>query len=220
MSVIEIGRWVSYLGLLLMILSGVWICTKAIFRISPFQYFSWYLILSILINLPAFVLAYNLKNNLPLLHLFTLVELLLVGLFFAEVLGLKTNQKYKWLLAAMIGLVVFNTMFIQNIFTYNSYSKTLSQVFLLGMTVIYFFKIDQTKERVAPKYLVPLNIILGSLLVYFAGSIFIFMSSSFLITNADVLNKLWLVNGFLSLFFQILIFYSLWIIVYPRIPSS
>lgn len=220
MSVVQLGRWVSYVGLFLMLLSCGWIYFKAVYKIKPFRYFSWYLILSVLINVPAFVLAFNLKNNLPLLHLYTLVELVMLGFFFAEVLDLKTNVKFRWTFISIIGLVILNTIFLQDIFTYNSYSKTLSQVFLLAMTVAYFFNIDQVKERVETKYLTPLNFIHGSFLVYLAGSIFIFMSSSFLVTNAAVLNKLWLVNGFLSLIFQVLIIYSIWIIVYPRTTSS
>ena len=126
----------------------------------------------------------------------------------------------KMLIIIVTLLILLNSIFIQGIFEYNSYSKTLSQVILLAFSIDFLFRIEEIKKDIAKPLFRILTIINAVFLFYFSGSLFIFMSSNYLIENSVILNKLWIINASLNLIFQIIILYAIWKIAYPRIRSS
>jgi hypothetical protein len=215
MSTIAIGIWISNIGLFLMVLSCIIIYFNEFYRSEPLTLFSWYMILSVCINVPAFIMAQYVQNNLPLLHLFTLMELVTLSLFYGRLMKITENRVYMGCFISVCIAVVLNSIFVQGIYSLNSYGKTLSQIFLLGCTVMFLFNMEAIKRTFDHQVTRSLSFINAAFLIYFAGSLFIFMSSSLLFAHEKVLNRLWTVNVFLSLFFQIIIFYSLW-----KMPSQ
>jgi hypothetical protein len=215
MSSITIGIWISNIGLFLMVLSCLIIAFKGFYRSDPLAFLSWYMILSVIINVPAFIMAKYVQNNLPLLHLFTMMELVTISLFYGRLMKLTKNKLFLGCFISVSIAVVLNSIFFQGIFSLNSFGKTLSQIFLLGCAVMFLFNMEVFKQTFDYQVSRSLSLINAAFLIYFAGSLFIFMSSSLLFAHEKVLNRLWTVNVFLSLFFQIIIFYSLW-----KMPSQ
>lgn len=90
-------------------------------------------------------------NNLPGLHLYTLFQFVLLTLFFnACFQELFDWFKYKWVLVIGTVGIIANSIFIQSIFTYNSYSKSLVELYVIIMSLTLFklFLSDKTHEQV------------------------------------------------------------------------
>lgn len=175
----------------------------------PFRIVVVYLCFNLFIEIGARVLGYTIKNNLPLLHVYTFGELLLWSLFYREVLARSTLlvRYFKWITGAALLAIVFNSLFIQGIFTFNSYAKTLAQLIIIFYAISYAFNflLDDSHDTPEKKLLRQVN---AAVLVYYCGSLFIFMFSKFRGDKADY-QLLWNVNIVLNLFFQILVFVSL-----------
>ena len=86
MSLVDITRTIGYAGLLMLFFSFIIIVKKELYRIKEIKPITWYLSLSLFINIPAYILGHYLITNLPLLHLFTLIEFVLVSLFYCKLI--------------------------------------------------------------------------------------------------------------------------------------
>ena len=93
-------------------------------------------------------------NNLPGLHVYTLFQFLLLTLFFNACFKEFSNWfKYKWILAIGTIGIIANSIFLQSIFTYNSYSKSLVELYVIVMSLTLFrlFLSDKTHEQINMK---------------------------------------------------------------------
>ncbi|MFB9845023.1 hypothetical protein [Mucilaginibacter ginsenosidivorans] len=134
----------------------------------------WYLLFGGVMDVLERLLGIRDINNLPLLHLYTMAELLLLGRFFQIIFD---NSSIRRLIGVvMIGFLVFaivDLSFIQSIYRFNSYPRSVAALIISGFCLLYFFKrgdSDDSKSWV--KY--PLNWITTGLLLYFGSSFFFF----------------------------------------------
>jgi len=110
--------------------------------------FGYFLLLNVLFETIAWVTAdiIKIKNNLPGLHLYTLLEFLLIVKFTeSNITKLKGLPSSVLMIAGSI-LIFLNTVFIQNIYTYNSISIAGVKIFTIVVSVIFFYKILSTKR--------------------------------------------------------------------------
>ncbi len=78
-------------------------------------------------------------NNLFVLHIYTLGAFFFGGLFFNKLFRLlKWNYLKGWYIIIGGLLILFNSIFIQDITTYNSYSKTSSQLIIIVLCIIAY----------------------------------------------------------------------------------
>ena len=219
----ELVRFIQYFtiaALVIVCLSSIIIIAKRLFKIKPLQFFTLYLIGSLVINIPALILGKLGSNNLPLLHLFTIWEFVLVGLFYRSNTSIRCRDIYKYILITGTVLLLVNSAFIQGMTEFNSYAKGFSQVILLLFSIHYLFQNSDAGDSETVELKSTLNLINGGLCVYFAGSLFIFMSSNFLLEMTDLLLKLFAINVILHFLFQVIVFYAVWKLAYPKIRSS
>ena len=150
-------------------------------------------------------------NNLPLLHIYTLGEFILLFLFYVKLIErpqwLHDNRQL--LLWSISGLIILNSIFIQNIFEFNTYAKTLVQLILIGCAILYFFN-QAGKEQEPNPEARGLRIINSAILIYYSSSLVIFMFGNFLLTVETNEFYLWIVNASLNILFHLLIFIALW----------
>ncbi len=165
-------------------------------------------------------------NNMPLLHLYTMLEFVAFSLFyrvlFKEVSWL---QKYFWhWVIAFTTLLVINSAFIESIYKFNSNAKTIIQIILIAYAVSYFFraygKADFSKPL--PFALAMVN---AGVVLYYSGSLFVFMFSKFLNDpvrgiSLDAQVGFWLLNSLLFFTFQVLILIALCRMIFIRKRSS
>jgi len=115
--------------------------------------FSYYIIAIGFFEILAYVWAHYLdsNNNLPGLHAYTLVQFILLTLFFKECLEeLSVNFNSKWILVIGCLGIILNSMFVQSIFTYNSYSKSLVDLYVIivSLSLFVFFIKDKNHDQV------------------------------------------------------------------------
>ena len=109
---------------------------------SPLTELFHYVFLVALIELVAkiYYIYSNAENNLYLLHILTVGEFILLSIFYRKVIA-KPNLKTKEFIGFIIfitTLIVLNTIFLQNIETYNSYAKSLVQIIVITYAILYF----------------------------------------------------------------------------------
>ena len=149
--------------------------------------------------------------NLHLLHIYTLIEFIILSLFYVAVLQkiipFRTRRMY-WFIGLVSVLIILNSIFIQPIdkLTFNSYAKTLTQVVFIAYTVFYFF-IAPIENNPKSKLLDTIN---SAILFYYAGSLFIFMGSNLLSKLDDYHRIFWITNSVFYLIFQLTVCYALW----------
>ena len=164
----------------------------------------YYLIWNFLIELGAWAFQAKGINNLPLLHLYTLGEFILFSLFYREILPkiyfVSKNQLAIGVFVCM--LIIGNSLFVQSIFGFNSYAKTLIQVILIGYGLSYFF--GEPAMSIGKD--TQLNWINSAVLIYYSGTLFIYLFSDFFLRFGDGIPKeFWMFNAFLNLIFHIFI---------------
>jgi len=89
-------------------------------------------------------------NNLPGLHLYTLVHFVVLLTFFARCLEkMKVNLPLKPILILGMILLISNSLFVQSLYSYNSYGKSLVELSVISLSVYLFvlFIKDSTHDR-------------------------------------------------------------------------
>ena len=185
--------------------------------------FYYYLLWNLGIELGAKMMIEMGYNNLPLLHLYTLGEFLLFSFFYLKLFP--KNNKFQFIQQLFIKvvaiLIIANSIFIQSIYEFNSFAKTLVQQVIIFYTLKYLFHL--TKEELTPKNSqYSLQVINSAVLVYYAGSSFIFLFSNYFYSNKiKIPIEFWMANAIFNLIFQIVIFWTLWKTLFsPKMKSS
>lgn len=194
-----------------------WIQNKSL--TSEIKYFTLYLGLSFLTQVFSQCLAENSITNLPLLHLYTPLEFLFLSFFYKKVLK---NESWfqKWInyiIGVGLLLIIANSVFLQPIFSFNSNAKTLSQVLIMIYPISYYFSVLHKRTPSTPL----LNLLNAAILLYYAGSFFIFMFSNVLLKNlsTETQRLFWFFNALLYLIFQLLVLFAGWRKIYYTTKS-
>jgi len=101
-----------------------------------------YIIAGAAIEVIATALYYEGENNLKFLHLFTLFEFVILSHLFHQLFVLlKSKIKIYYVAIPVTAFIIINTLFIQDIKGYNSYSSTLTSIILLAYCIHFFILI-------------------------------------------------------------------------------
>lgn len=176
---------------------------------SGITYVGIYLLLNLLVQIGAYFLWKQSLNNLPLLHLNTLLEFVFFSLFFREIyIGqpwFKKNAKY--IIAGISLLLVLNSLFLESLTDFNSNAKILVQVCLISYVILYFFdafgRVDFSFADTQA-----ISFICFAVLMYYAGSLFIFMFKYNSFRTAEIAEGyrlIWVINGILNAIFQLIV---------------
>lgn len=182
--------------------------------IEELKIFSWFLFLSGFIQLVSSLLWFNRQNNLPLLHLYVAAGFVCLAWFYASVLKDFVNQKIIWGAAILFTLfTVINSLFVQNILTFNSYALTTESVLIIILSLFTFIVLlnDIVKEKRMP-LIKSLNWINSGLFIYYTSSLLIFYFGDLFTRKFPVyLNQYtWVLHAFFSLVMYSCFFVGLW----------
>jgi len=125
-------------------------------------------------------------NNLPLLHFYTIIEFLFILRFFQ--LALKNplaSRLIGWLMIIFPVFGIFDFVFIQSIYQFNSYPRPIAALIIIGLCLFYFFKYSEAEKK-NPWVNEPLNWMVTGILVYFGSSLFHFAFLNVLYENASL----------------------------------
>lgn len=210
----DLQLWITNISEALLLINAV-LCAKYLLKVSQaFRVWTYFQLFTLLILIVAKILwlehDHNKSiNNLPLLHFYTLVEFALLTLFYHQVFNeIPVWRKFIVTFSALvIGLILANSIFLQPITVFNTYSKTLTQVIFIFYAVFFF---SQSMHNRAQVFYPAIKIINSAILLYYAGSLFIFMFSNVFFQLDEFHRIFWVANALLYLIFQLLVFYAIW----------
>jgi len=179
------------------------------------KWFEATLVTALIVQMVAIPVSKTIGNNMPLLHLYTLVEFIFISLFYKEILAkeIKYGKYFHYFIILLALIIIGNSISIEPLTGFNTNAKGLTQVVIISYAVIYFFNrisIDVTNNNLI------LNRINSAILLYYSGSLFIFIFANFLKEESLMSQYFWQFNAVLYLTFQILILIATWRIVFPH----
>jgi hypothetical protein len=152
-----------------------------------------YLCIALLINIVGIVMATYNKNNLPLLHFYTMFELLAVTWYYRQAFLSKWADR--WTMIIMIiypVLCVINFSFFQSIYQFNTYTRPLEAIIIIVFSGIYLGGPDNFDKKAsinnAGRW------VAYGFLVYFCSSLFQFIFSNLVTHSASRQVKLLIWN--------------------------
>lgn len=169
------------------------------------KYLFYFLICSGLINLAALAVIRKGMSNLPLLHLYTTVEGVFFLLYFKSIF--KQTSVKRWLtgLAIVFPVIcILNAIFLQSIFTFNTYTRPLEAIIITLACFLYFYKSGFNENWLGAS----VNWINMGVLIYFPAATIIFiLSNHFTFINPDreLVRLVWKLHAVL-----VLIMYLFW----------
>jgi hypothetical protein len=146
----------------------------------------WYLIVSALFTGASLLLSKYHQNSMPVSHLFTVVELAIIVLFYKKLMdvGKKSNMYYHVIVVFAV-ICILNALFFQSIYTYNSYTKSVEAIICILFAMKYFAVIasDTSSAKIMAKPDFYFN---AGFFLYFSGAFMLFVFSNFIVTNLSV----------------------------------
>ena len=166
----------------------------------------YYLLIAALISTSATIIGrvYH-ANNLPLLHLFTLIE----GVIFIQFYKIEFNgnaKLYNLLSLTYIIFCIVNAAFLQSIHTYSSYTRYAESIICILFALNYFAKIATLDVR--PLKLASFHFNTG-IFLYFSGSFILFIFSNVILQKLSASTLLLFWAGHSALVLIMYIFFSI-----------
>ncbi len=170
------------------------------------KYMIVYLLGILLIELSAKTISSFGYPNIPLLHLYTLFEFILISLFYYHTFEFRQLRKKHFYIFIIIvsGLIVANSVFIQSIYEFNTNAKIVVSMIICFYSIIFF----QQKLLSAPNK--QLSLINSGILLYFSGSLLVFAFGGIVESfSENSIYLIWGINAVLSSLYYIIISYAL-----------
>ena len=188
---------------------------------SPYRRLFLFLVFNLLIEIAARLLAFSGHNNLPLLHLYTLGEFLLLSWFYKSLVDQpKIFQSHYWYFVIGVSImIVLNSLLFQSIYEFNTLAKTIVQIIIISYAVLFFYNLTENR-KLSSTTEKSLRLINSAVLIYYSGSLFIFMCGQISFENTDLYKVFWAFNALLNFIFQLLVLYALWQVAFSKTPSS
>jgi len=143
----------------------------------------YYLVMVSLISFVAIVLKNQKINNLPLLHVYTILEAGFIFYYFKTVFKNEAaNRIINFLMVVFPALCIVNFSFFQSIYKFNTYTRPLEAILITILCIIYFFKSGFFERWIK----MPVNWINMGIMSYFpAASIIFILSNTFVFKSYD-----------------------------------
>jgi hypothetical protein len=134
-----------------------------------------YFYLSALFDLAGLITWHKKVNNLPLFHLFTLIELLFLGWVYKQAFMNGLLKRIVAVLTVLLGVfTVADSVLLESIWTFNSISATAESVYMIVLSLLLFRQLLlQDEVMFLDRH--PLFWFNSGVLLYFAGNLFVFM---------------------------------------------
>jgi hypothetical protein len=147
----------------------------------------WYLIVSaIFTGISLLISRHYHQNSMPVSHLFTLIELVMITLFYKSLFGAgNKNNTYNYIILVFAVVCVMNALFFQSIYTYNSYTKSIEAIICILFAMKYFAAIASGSSSI--KIITAPDFYFNSgLFLYFSGAFMLFVFSNFIVTKLSL----------------------------------
>jgi hypothetical protein len=170
-----------------------------------------YMLLAVCTQFMASLLGDYKINNLPLLHIYTPVEFLCIVWFYYRLLGHCLPARYFWWLGlGFVCLSGLNSLFLQNIFTFNTYARSLEGLLTISLCLFWCYR-TLLETRIQNLEDEPAFWVNTGFLVYFSGGVLLFAFSNYILDINLRLNiYIWGFHALLSILLYIFISVGIW----------
>lgn len=177
----------------------------------PLKYLSYLIYFSACIEIISAILWWQEENNLPLLHIFVVVEFILIGwMYQLHLYKLYNRYLIPVLIVAFSIFSIINSLFIQSIYTFNTYARPIGNLLFIIFAISYYYKLlKELKIRYLERN--PMFWINTGILIYFSGSLFLFIFSNYLLKQTQLNNLFWSIHAGLNVFINVLYAIGLWL---------
>jgi VanZ family protein len=212
MSFEEIASFITrYSYLIILIPFSIGILKMRYLREETLKIF-FYIIIGVLFEIiSSIMLALKIRNNLPFFHIYTIIEFFIISWFYWLI--------FKGYFSKFTIPITFFTFFIfslidsfvfHNVFTFNSYSKSLECIIIVTYSVLYLYKTFNEFQEKDPSD-TPVFWINAGFLFYFSGCLFLFTFSNYILTQGRTIAiATWALHAFFMILMYILIAVGLW----------
>jgi hypothetical protein len=154
--------------------------------IKEFQVLTIYLFLFGLVELSNYILGQQQIKTIFILHLFIPVEFM----FLAYIFQLNFDN---WLSKKIVILIIFfftllsilNSIFLQSIDSFPSYTRYLESILLILLSLTYFYQVF-TELKVEKLWEEGMFWFSTGLLIYYSGTMILYLSSNYLMKTVDM----------------------------------
>lgn len=150
-------------------------------------------------------------NNLPLLHLFSVGQFTFLWLIFRRrIVPLIPKQTFQALLIVFYIFAVVSAVWIDGVFNFNAYARSFGAILLIFFCLTYYY---QRLKMLDMEHLEqdPLFWISTGSLIYFSGSVILFVVSNYILQNEVMSIRLWGIHAVLNIFNIIFYAIALWV---------
>lgn len=175
-----------------------------------FKVLTWYLVLSAVTSVFSTVWAFRKWNNMPVMHIYTFLECWLLVLYFRSLLREAGQRWYVKLLVPGFFLVCCaNAIFVQGIYTYNTYTKSLEALILISFCIACFkAALDSAgTQSVFPRQVSYVN---SAFLIYFSGSLVLFTIFNFIVAHVLLVHIMMSIHATLLMIVYLIIGVAIW----------
>jgi hypothetical protein len=155
------------------------------------------------------ILALQKINNLPIAHVYGLLEGLFLIFFFSLILQL-SKPVFVSLFSGYGILYILNSIFNESIYTFNAYSRSAEALLMLILSVfalhIFYIREDDIFIEKSPEFWAIIAI-----LFYFSGALFSFLLSTDMLSQSrDRFYGSWVLHNFSNVLKNVIFAIGLW----------
>jgi hypothetical protein len=150
-------------------------------------------------------------NNLMLLHIFTVIQFFIITLIFRKHLKpIIAPTSIDVLIVLFFISAIINALFLDGLLRFNTYARALESGILVFFALAFYYK---TLKELKIKHLEqePMFWISTAIIIYFSGSLIIFIVSNYFITSDEFLFSAWGMHAILNVLANTLYAITLWI---------
>jgi len=164
----------------------------------------WYLSIALATNVIERIIGALHHNNLPLLHLYTLIEGVLLLQFYGHVLeGKIWKQRILFFKILLAGICVLDAFYYHSLWTFNTYARPAAALMITALALYVLADQIKKQEQFSPleQSLAWLN---SGVLMYFMSSLLYFSLLNPIVRQVS--DSLWFVIGHLHAFFEMVMY--------------
>jgi len=150
--------------------------------IWPLKIIFYFILFSGIANLINLILIYHHRHSIFIFHIYTIFEFAFISLFYLNLFKKSWHKPILILIGAFSLLCMVNFIFIQKGLEFNTYTRSLEAVMIIGYCVAYLNQqsIADTEHNWGSN---SLNWINAGILVYYSSGLFMFIASNYLMKH-------------------------------------
>ncbi len=170
-----------------------------------------YVFLGGLIQVSSSYISSYKQNNLWLLHLYTPLEFACIAWFYCHAFkGFVKKSAFVWVGLGFAVLSAFNSAFLQNTETFNTYARSLEGILVIVFCLMWCYRtlLEMKIKRLEQD---PVFWVNTGFLLYFSGTVLLFAFSNYIVNINHALNLyIWAFHALFSILLYFFITISLW----------